>query len=133
MVGVPRMHEVGVEEARRVVLDRRPADASPDTIRAGTLGTHEEGRQGVMLKVLVTGSRNWTDVEAIRRDLSGFPADTLIIHGAARGADAIANRVAKEYGYSIARFPARWSKDGRKAVENSRHQVRWAAAFRKVA
>jgi hypothetical protein len=76
-----------------------------------------------MLKVLVTGSRNWTDVESIRRDLSGFPADTLIIHGAARGADSIANRVAKEYGYSIARFPARWKKDGRKAagpIRNSR-------------
>jgi hypothetical protein len=62
------------------------------------------------MRVLVSGDRNWTDVEAIRRELSKLPDDTVIIHGDARGADSIADEVAKELGFEVDPYPAEWEK-----------------------
>jgi len=47
--------------------------------------------------VLVTGSREWTDVDAIRRRLTLYPS-ALVIHGYAHGADMIAEEIAREEG-----------------------------------
>ncbi len=66
------------------------------------------------LKSMV-GDRNWTDTKIIRRELSRFPKGTRVIHGAARGADEIAGRVATELGFEVMAFPADWPKYGRAA------------------
>jgi hypothetical protein len=68
------------------------------------------------VKVLVTGSRDWTDEVAIRRAFENMPRDTLIIDGMARGADDLAYRVTKAMGFDHhARFPAQWDKYGTSA------------------
>ena len=65
--------------------------------------------------VLICGDRYWSDREAIRRRLKQLPKDTIIIHGAARGADSIAGEEAKLLGLIVEEFPADWDKYGRAA------------------
>lgn len=48
--------------------------------------------------VIVTGSRQWKDREEIRRRLSRYPIGTILIHGAAPGADSIAESLTPELG-----------------------------------
>ena len=71
------------------------------------------------MRVLVTGDRNWTSEERIRYALSklenSYNEDFTLIHGAARGADTIAETVAKSLGWTIERYPADWQKYGRAA------------------
>jgi hypothetical protein len=42
------------------------------------------------VRVLVCGSRSWTDEAAICHRLTSLPSDTYLIHGGADGADSIA-------------------------------------------
>jgi len=72
------------------------------------------------MRVLVCGDRNWTDVDAIHNRLFLVALDTppskiTVIHGAARGADQIAHRVARELGCAVMPFPADWVRYGRAA------------------
>lgn len=66
------------------------------------------------MKVLITGSRDWGNRAAIEE---GFRLlePTLIIHGDAKGADAIAHEVAMSAGIDVARFPANWNGHGKSA------------------
>ena len=68
-----------------------------------------------MNKVLVCGSRDWSDREVITRRIASFPLGTLIIHGGCRGADTIAGEVAGELGFGVVCFPANWGEYGRGA------------------
>jgi hypothetical protein len=69
------------------------------------------------VRILITGSRTWTDVsciiEAITdvvRESGVSKEDTVIVHGACpRGADAIADALAKQWGVAVERHPADWS------------------------
>jgi hypothetical protein len=72
--------------------------------------------------VLVCGSRDWTNWEAIRRELERLPAACVIIHGdngydadgkplfgqsdhlAVRGADKLADTIAVELGFEVIPF-----------------------------
>jgi hypothetical protein len=47
--------------------------------------------------VLVTGSREWADYDAMARRLERYPEDTLVIHGGARGADEMADTIARTF------------------------------------
>lgn len=67
------------------------------------------------MKVLVCGSRYWTDESSIRRELEKLPIDTEIVHGGARGADSIAGKIAKELGLKVTVFPAQWDLHGKSA------------------
>lgn len=69
----------------------------------------------VRLRVLICGSRTWEDEEPIKRLLSSMSGYTVVIHGAAQGADSIAGRVAKELGFEVLPFPAKWDRYGRAA------------------
>lgn len=66
------------------------------------------------MKVLVTGSRDWTDRRAIE---GGFDLvePTLVIHGDAKGADWIADTVAVTRGIDRVKFPANWNGRGKAA------------------
>jgi hypothetical protein len=67
-------------------------------------------------RVLVTGSRDWSDEDTIRSALrawwneNGRPRDAVLVHGACRtGADAIADRIWSAQGLPIERHPAPWN------------------------
>mgnify|MGYP001558193226 FL=1 len=67
------------------------------------------------MKVLVFGSRKWLSQRAVERELSKLPPGTVIIHGAAPGADNIAGYVAEQLGFVVRKYPANWTLFGRGA------------------
>lgn len=76
------------------------------------------------MRILVTGSRSWTDREAIFRALlatgvKGFPNDdyqrVLVSGGCPTGADALAESVAQRMSWTVERHPANWGAHGRAA------------------
>lgn len=74
------------------------------------------------MKVLICGDRNWSDSKKIADRVKQLPANTVVIHGACRGADRIAGNAAFNLGYKIVQFPAQWKKYGRAAgpIRNQR-------------
>jgi len=56
------------------------------------------------VRVLVTGATAWADAELIRAELCRLPAGSVVIHGDAPGADALAGRVARELGLTVVRM-----------------------------
>ena len=67
------------------------------------------------MKVLVCGSRDWTDYEAIQKRLSHLPYPVEIIEGGARGADKLARKAAAELGLEVVEHPANWKAYGKSA------------------
>ncbi len=67
------------------------------------------------MKVLVCGDRNWSDVDTTFKALAKLPRDVLVIHGAARGADRIADQCARKLGLQVRPVPADWDKQGKAA------------------
>lgn len=66
-------------------------------------------------RVLVTGDRHWEDYQFIWEVLSDVATatglsghDITIIHGAAPGADTLADLAAYELGYAREPYPANW-------------------------
>lgn len=70
-----------------------------------------------MRRVLVCGSRTWTDAAAIKTALWSLnPATDTIIHGAcASGADRITHQLARERGFAIRTYSADWDSQKRAA------------------
>jgi hypothetical protein len=64
--------------------------------------------------VLVCGGRNWCDYR-LTADVLEAVAPTVVVHGAARGADAMAGRWARENGVEERPYPANWRLHGRGA------------------
>lgn len=68
------------------------------------------------MRVLVTGSRDWDDIDRIQAALLLLPpGDHTIVHGGARGADSIADDLARHLGHQVERHPARWAEQGKAA------------------
>ncbi len=53
------------------------------------------------MRVLVTGSMQWTDADAIRRELAQLPHGSVVIHGDCTGADELAGVIARELGLLV--------------------------------
>jgi hypothetical protein len=76
-----------------------------------------------LLKILVTGSRDWTDARSIELEMfralyetKTWVAEAVLIHGACpTGADAMADAYAREVGMHIIRRPADWDRYGKRA------------------
>jgi hypothetical protein len=72
-----------------------------------------------MIRILITGSRDWNDYEVIERAILDVVGNTtgpvMIVHGAARGADTIAGEIAKKHAFSVETHPALWNKHGKAA------------------
>jgi hypothetical protein len=64
-------------------------------------------------RVIVAGSRDFDDYGLVRKTLDEIlvnmpPSNTCIVSGTARGADMLGERYARERGYKVAPFPAKW-------------------------
>lgn len=67
------------------------------------------------MKVLICGDRNWSDAKRIIDRIGSLPQGTVIIAGAASGADTIAAEEGRAMHYEVIEFPADWKKHGRAA------------------
>lgn len=73
-----------------------------------------------MFKVIVAGSRTFNDYGLLKRKLdfalrNKADEGITIVSGAARGADKLGERYAKELGYEIDSYPAKWDEYGKSA------------------
>lgn len=69
-------------------------------------------------RILVTGSRTWTDdlaIGAALADLTRGHAGVVVVHGGARGADASAARWAARKGHTVEEHLADWEGCGKRA------------------
>ncbi len=80
-----------------------------------------------MYSILVTGSRDWSDEEAVHAVLDQEAAlhdmdEIVVIHGGATGADTFAEHWASAHGVPVLRFLADWDQFGKSAgfVRNRR-------------
>jgi hypothetical protein len=72
-------------------------------------------------RALVTGSRTWSDRQAILNALREHASQPglVVVHGACpKGADALADELAREYGVQVERHPADWGTHGRAFIHN---------------
>jgi len=67
------------------------------------------------VKVLVFGSRKWVEQGVVERELKKLPPDTIVVHGAASGADNIGGFVASRLGFAVRPYPADWATHGKAA------------------
>lgn len=70
-----------------------------------------------MFKVIVAGSRGFSDYEMLERKLDRILVNKVsegieVVCGEARGADALGKRYALNRGYKVSSFPADWKKYG---------------------
>ena len=71
-----------------------------------------------MIRLLVTGSRDWSDYLIVLRELTLLhqaEGVEVVIHGNCRGADKLAGRAAKELRIPVLVFPAKWDEHGKAA------------------
>lgn len=71
-----------------------------------------------MFKVVVAGSRTFTDYHLLKEKLDYYlknQTDIEIVSGTAQGADSLGERYAKEKGLSLRQFPADWKAHGKAA------------------
>lgn len=53
------------------------------------------------MRVLVTGSTTWREIDAIRREFASLPSDSVIITGDTPGVDFFAQEAAIAFGFRI--------------------------------
>lgn len=80
------------------------------------------GNQNQGVRVLICGSRTFAEGEPIRMLLAGLERSATVIHGAAKGADSLADQFARLGGFTVEKYPARWTVDGKAAgpIRNQR-------------
>ena len=76
---------------------------------------------------LVAGTRTFSDYAKLKQALDRLlqnhaPQSVVIVHGGARGADALAGQYAKERGMKTVVFPADWTS-GKKAGYERNHRM----------
>jgi hypothetical protein len=101
--------------------------------RAAPLGVQQyEDKQAAawaalqrVTRVLITGSRTWTNDSVIWAELSVYRmVQPTLVHGDARGADRIAAGIWRTWGLPVEAHPADWDSHGRAAgMIRNRHMV----------
>lgn len=62
------------------------------------------------MRVAIVGSRNYRDLDRVRRYVASLPKGTIVVSGGARGVDKTAERAAKECGLNVCIFYPDWEK-----------------------
>lgn len=75
------------------------------------------------MRVVVCGSREWSDWSLLEAALSILPPGSQVVHGGARGADRMAGSVAHRLGHFVAWMPADWERYGRSAGMRRNEQM----------
>ena len=65
--------------------------------------------------ILACGSRDWDNQEIVRAALQELDESSVVVSGAARGADSIAADLAREMGLEVWEFAADWEAYGKRA------------------
>lgn len=69
-------------------------------------------------KVIIAGGRDLTDFDYLENrciEITLFSEIIEIVSGGAKGADALGQRLAEEWGIPLIKFPADWDTHGKKA------------------
>lgn len=64
---------------------------------------------------VVTGGRNYKDIECVRIWLARLPPLSKVVHGGAQGADSLAHEVAQSLGFEVEVYEASWDVWGKDA------------------
>jgi len=75
-------------------------------------------------RIAFTGSRDWSDVEPIRRLLRRIVPGSTVLVGDCRGLDAIVAREARAAGFEPVVFRADWSKGLKAGPERNRKMMK---------
>lgn len=78
------------------------------------------------MRLLICGSRDWTNKQLIKKELIELLETTkieVIIHGGCRGADLLAGEVAKELNIPVEEYLADWKKHGKSAGPKRNQQM----------
>jgi SLOG family YspA-like protein len=80
----------------------------------------EQRRAAGPLRLLVCGSRDWTDADLLADVVDRLVAEhgrvgVVLIEGGARGADRLAGELARARGWQLETYPADWQRHGRAA------------------
>lgn len=68
------------------------------------------------MRILVCGGRDFSDSNLVSKVLNEYQShNPTIIHGAAKGADSLANYWAYENDCDVIAYPANWDKYGKRA------------------
>lgn len=71
------------------------------------------------MKLIIAGGRYFNNYELLKEKvdyfLSNESGDIEIVSGKARGADSLGEKYAKEKGYPVKEFPAKWNEYGKRA------------------
>lgn len=68
------------------------------------------------MRVIVCGGREYTETDVVWSVLHAFDPDrVIIVHGDARGADSLADHVARGFGFKTDPHPADWQRHGKGA------------------
>jgi len=84
-----------------------------------------------MFRVIIAGGRNFNDYALLKKKCDHYLSIQInkninveIVSGAAKGADKLGERYAKERGFKLTQFPADWDKLGKKAGYIRNDQMR---------
>jgi hypothetical protein len=114
------------DDEQKLDEQQQPAGESEVSVESATATLEASLPQsGEPLRILLCGSRDWTDRESIKKELVALleklqvaPSSAMLIHGDCRGADTLGDSVAEELGIMRCRCPvtqADWNKHGKSA------------------
>lgn len=80
----------------------------------------------MVYKVVVSGSRDWTDKEKVQYTFKRYitAQHVLLIHGNCRGLDKIAGEIGHQLGYRVKIYPAEWDQYGLSAAKTEQRNVK---------
>lgn len=89
------------------------------------------------MRVIIAGSRKFSDYELLKKEVDQFleeqrPSNVVIVSGTAPGADRLGERYAKEKGFKVDPYPAKWDEYAGKPISeigvNKEGELYWHRA-----
>jgi predicted Rossmann fold nucleotide-binding protein DprA/Smf involved in DNA uptake len=78
------------------------------------------------MKVAIVGSRDYRDLDKVRRYVYGLPTGTEVVSGGARGVDRAAASAARKRGLLVTIFYADWSQGALAGLARNTEIVQYA-------